>query len=124
MTIAPSRSPAIDLAASRALLEGLYLELTAEIEEAMSVAAATAGTWSGEDEADVGTRASQQEQQLTVVSSIRAKRDQIENALLRLEAGSYGLCETCGDPIPLARLEACPSCTECVTCKRAHEGRA
>jgi DnaK suppressor protein len=122
MTIAPSR-PVTDHTVSRALLQGLYLELTAEIEEVMSVAASTAGRFAGEDEADVGTRASQQEQQLTVVSSIAARRAQVQSALQRLDEGSYGLCDTCGGSIPVERLEACPSVTECVSCKRAHERR-
>lgn len=114
MTIAPSRT----------LLQGLYLELTAEIEEARSVAAVTVGGYAGEDDADVGTRASQQEQQLTVVSGIMARRDQVESALQRLDEGSYGQCTSCGQPIPAERLEACPSVTECVECRRARERHA
>ena len=123
MTIAPSRPATTDHAASRSLLQGLYLELTAEIEQALVAAAVTTGGYAGEDEADVGTRASQYEQQLGVVSSILAKREQVEAALRRLDDGRYGLCETCGEAIPAERLEVCPSSTECVACKRAHEGR-
>jgi RNA polymerase-binding transcription factor DksA len=108
------------LADNRALLQGLYLELTAELEEASAVASAVSGMDTG-DEADVGSRAEAREQQLTLAASIRGRRDQVEAALQRLDAGTYGRCSTCGEPIPAERLEACPWVTECVACKRAHE---
>ena len=34
----------------------------------------------------------------------------------RIEKGEYGICESCGDPIPLARLEVLPYATLCVAC--------
>ena len=37
-------------------------------------------------------------------------------ALARLDAGTYGLCAVCGEPIPPARLEARPTATTCLTC--------
>jgi RNA polymerase-binding protein DksA len=40
----------------------------------------------------------------------------IENALHRLDAGTYGICATCGEDISKARLEARPACAECVDC--------
>ena len=45
----------------------------------------------------------------------------IENALGRMKAGTYGLCEVCGDKIPLARLNALPYATMCITCQRELE---
>jgi DnaK suppressor protein len=41
---------------------------------------------------------------------------QILGALKRIEAGSYGLCQTCGKPIAPERLEALPWATDCVDC--------
>ena len=41
---------------------------------------------------------------------------QIERALSRIEAGTYGICARCGDAIPAARMEALPHATKCVTC--------
>jgi DnaK suppressor protein len=108
------------LPGNRALLQGLYLELTAELEEA-SAAASTVGIADTGDEADVGSRAEAREQQLTLAASIRGRREQVEVALQRLDAGTYGRCSTCGEAIPAERLEACPWVTECVACKRAHE---
>lgn len=40
----------------------------------------------------------------------------IENALRRIEAGDYGYCYICGDPIGTARLNFDPACTRCVGC--------
>ena len=46
--------------------------------------------------------------------------EQIDDAIGRIEAGTYGVCEMCGEPIPPARLKALPSATLCVECK-SHE---
>jgi DnaK suppressor protein len=40
----------------------------------------------------------------------------IEGALRRIEAGTFGRCETCGLPIAPERLEALPWATDCVSC--------
>lgn len=40
----------------------------------------------------------------------------VENALRRIEAGGYGICESCGKSIPLERLDALPYSTFCVDC--------
>ncbi|MFM8735141.1 MAG: TraR/DksA family transcriptional regulator [Pirellulales bacterium] len=42
----------------------------------------------------------------------------IENALERMKAGSYGQCEVCGGRIPMARLNALPYATMCIECQR------
>ena len=47
--------------------------------------------------------------------------DEIDAALLRIAAGTYGACEACAAPIPAARLEALPAATHCVHCQGARE---
>ncbi|HEY6291794.1 MAG TPA: TraR/DksA C4-type zinc finger protein [Terriglobia bacterium] len=42
---------------------------------------------------------------------------EVEGALVRVSRGSYGICETCGDEIALARLKAIPWARRCVTCE-------
>ena len=42
----------------------------------------------------------------------------VERALGRVSDGHYGICETCGTQIPVARLEVLPYATECVNCAR------
>lgn len=48
----------------------------------------------------------------------QAKRylEEVESALLRLEAGSYGRCEICGESIPRDRLRARPTASTCIRC--------
>ena len=46
---------------------------------------------------------------------------EIEAALARIAAGTYGICEDCAEPIDHARLEAAPAATRCVECQRKHE---
>ncbi|MDF1605664.1 TraR/DksA C4-type zinc finger protein [Nocardioides sp. YIM 152315] len=41
---------------------------------------------------------------------------EIDAALARLDAGTYGVCLTCGRPIPAGRLEARPAARTCVAC--------
>ena len=42
----------------------------------------------------------------------------IEEALYRMEKGTYGVCRDCGDPIAPARLEAIPWTRVCIACKQ------
>jgi DnaK suppressor protein len=46
---------------------------------------------------------------------------EIDSALERIEAGAYGICRTCGQPISAERLEAIPYATQCIDCKRREE---
>ena len=48
---------------------------------------------------------------------------QTEKALDRLEDGTYGVCEQCGEPIGKLRLMAFPRATLCMDCKRREERR-
>ncbi|MFO0809917.1 MAG: TraR/DksA family transcriptional regulator [Gemmataceae bacterium] len=46
---------------------------------------------------------------------------QVEWAIKKIKAGTYGSCESCQAKIPVARLNALPYCTLCVNCQREHE---
>ena len=52
-----------------------------------------------------------------------AELAQINRALAQLDAGTYGLCSNCGQPIGKGRLQAFPRATLCVTCKQREERR-
>ncbi len=45
----------------------------------------------------------------------------IENALERMRQGHFGVCESCGGTIPMARLNALPYATLCIECQREAE---
>lgn len=51
----------------------------------------------------------------------KAEIGAIDAALGRIVAGDYGRCETCGNPIPSARLDAMPTATACVSCAQERE---
>jgi DnaK suppressor protein len=54
-----------------------------------------------------------------VVDSLNATEERIERALAKLDEGSYGVCDRCGQPIPPARMEAAPESVLCVACASA-----
>ncbi len=47
--------------------------------------------------------------------------DKIEKALRKIEDGSFGVCEDCGEEISIKRLEARPETTLCIRCKEDQE---
>jgi len=47
--------------------------------------------------------------------------DKIEKALVKIEDGTFGNCEECGEEISLKRLEARPETTLCIRCKEDQE---
>jgi DnaK suppressor protein len=53
----------------------------------------------------------------------RHQLDEIEAASIRLESGTFGLCERCGRAIGLARLRAMPAARYCVGCQAREEAR-
>jgi RNA polymerase-binding protein DksA len=81
------------------------------------------GDGAGQDQADMGATSFERDHELTVVNIEREKLLQIERALARIEDGSYGICESCGNPIGKLRLMAFPRATLCMTCKQREERR-
>ena len=57
------------------------------------------------------------EKRLALEKQIREQLARVEHALSKFEKGTYGLCDTCGQPIDPARLEALPQASFCLTCK-------
>lgn len=43
-----------------------------------------------------------------------------ERAVAKLDDGSYGMCDVCGDPIPAGRLRALPDAVLCLRCAESH----
>ena len=59
----------------------------------------------------------ERERDLALSAQARAAVDEIDHALAKMDAGTYGVCERCGNPIPKARLKALPYAALCVACK-------
>ncbi|MFC9057552.1 TraR/DksA family transcriptional regulator [Streptomyces sp. NPDC057074] len=81
------------------------------------------GDGAGDDEADTGSKNITREHELALAATAREVLTQTEHALERLDAGTYGLCENCGNPIGKARMQAFPRATLCVECKQKQERR-
>ncbi len=63
------------------------------------------------------TESSELEKRLAMEKRISGAMIEIEHALRKLDAGTYGLCDSCGKPISPDRLEALPQASLCVDCK-------
>jgi DnaK suppressor protein len=77
----------------------------------------------GEDQVDTGSKAFEREHEMSLAASHQEMLNQTERALSRIADGTYGVCESCGNPIGKARLLAFPRATLCVTCKQRQERR-
>jgi RNA polymerase-binding transcription factor DksA len=66
--------------------------------------------------ADIGSDNFEQEQTLSFIQSDNVTLDLIEEALTRIKAGTYGICENCGKSIPKVRLNVLPYAASCVHC--------
>lgn len=63
------------------------------------------------------TEASELEKRLALEQQLLAALAEVEHALRKLENGTYGRCDQCGQQIPPERLEALPHATLCMKCK-------
>ena len=77
--------------------------------------AETPGTWAKEDEH--ANLISESQKRRALEKLLRDQLAEIEHALRRKDQGTYGLCDNCGQPIDLGRLEALPQANLCLNCK-------
>lgn len=73
------------------------------------------------DEVDLATTESGRAMNLMLRDRERVLLRKIDKALAKIDAGEYGLCENCGDPIEVKRLEARPVTDMCILCKEEQE---
>jgi DnaK suppressor protein len=74
-----------------------------------------------EGDAGFSDRSHSTEERSRVISVVRALRSNlhdVELAIDKIDAGTYGACERCGNPIGAERLEAIPWALLCIDCKR------
>lgn len=70
---------------------------------------------------DMATATFDRELDYTLEENAESVLQEINSALTRMEAGTYGRCQNCGQPISPERLEAIPWATRCIDCKRREE---
>jgi DnaK suppressor protein len=126
----PPRPAKLDPATLKQIKETLTAERSdlerrmQEIEEATFVATQSEITGEvglDEDFADAGTATFDRERDLSIRNNIQDLIDQITRALSRIDDGTYGTCERCGQPIDAARVKALPHASLCLDCKRREE---
>lgn len=117
-----------DLKELRRLLEEERQRLTEELEaieehqpELEHQAGMDLGGSYDEDFADVAGDTFEREKGFAIESSVQALLTQVEEALARMDAGTYGVCEHCGQPIHADRLRAIPYAKLCIDCKAKEE---
>jgi RNA polymerase-binding protein DksA len=108
-----------DLASEAAGLHAGVVQAAADIAGGRTGSARDAG----DDEADAGTKTAEREHELAAAQNAQDLLDQGERALARLDAGTYGVCESCGQPVGKARLLAFPRASLCLVCKQRQERR-
>ncbi len=128
LAVRPGEEPWTDeeVEEARAELMSEVLRLREEIsssERSLAGLMRDSGDGAGDDDADTGTKNITREHELALAANAREMLDQFERALQRLDAGTYGLCENCGNPIGKARMQAFPRATLCVECKQKQERR-
>jgi DnaK suppressor protein len=68
--------------------------------------------------AEAGSMKFEYEKELSIEQNTVDLLGKVERALDNIENGRYGICESCGKPIPMARLDVLPYVTLCVDCAR------
>jgi DnaK suppressor protein len=115
-----------EIADLRGQLAAEAASLRADIKRAESDIASRLGDAvgdAGDDQADVGAKTFEREHELALTHNARELLAQNERAIARIETGTYGTCESCGEAIGKARLQAFPRATLCVSCKQREERR-
>ena len=104
----------------RTHLESERKRLITELEESeasvRSMDARREGSPFGKREEEA-TESFELEKRLAVEKQIREHLVEVEHALEKFEKGTYGLCDSCGQPIAPNRLQALPQASLCLDCK-------
>ncbi|PVG84527.1 DNA-binding protein [Nocardioides gansuensis] len=83
------------------------------------VAASRDSNADDEHDPEGATIAFERSQVAALVLQVQGHLAEVEAAIQRLEGGTYGICERCGQPIAKARLEARPAARTCISCASA-----
>jgi RNA polymerase-binding protein DksA len=108
-----------ELEASLADMQAEYDRSIAELNDLQQ----TNTDGAGDDQADAGSKTFEREQEQSIAANRHDLLIQIQHAIGRIDAGTYGICENCGKPIPKARLKALPMATLDAECKAREERR-
>jgi DnaK suppressor protein len=106
------------------MLRQRYQDATEQYENQLSQAhRVRAGDHEVGDVADMGALVVDAEQEDMVTASLLLQKERLEAAMTRLDAGTLGVCDSCGSEILPARLEIMPWATHCVPCQQLQDRR-
>lgn len=103
-------------------LRTTYQEKLVQMQD--SAALDITGTGYTNHQADDATMVYDQTVNASTFRSVQARLHQIQDAVTRYEAGTYGVCESCGREIDIARLEAIPYTELCLRCAETRDYNA
>jgi DnaK suppressor protein len=100
------------------------LDRLAALERDFSAIVEAAGQANADDEHDPegATIAFERQHIAALLEQAHDQLAQVDSAIERLDAGQYGRCERCGQPIPAARLAARPTASTCIRCASGASG--
>lgn len=120
-----------DLEYFRTLIQGKLAEISQEFHEQELNSRSEAEQVPSEDRsayslhmADRGTDAMEREKSLLFAQRTDDYIEYLQEALNRIEEGSFGVCRVCGGEIGRRRLEAVPTATQCIACKSKQDKAA
>jgi RNA polymerase-binding transcription factor DksA len=100
----------------RALLENEEARIRAQLEQ---MGHGGSGLSFDEGFADSGQVTAERGEVEALAGTLLETLREVEHALAKFDSGEYGLCESCGQPIAEARLEAKPAARLCISCASA-----
>jgi len=116
----------VDTEATRTTLEQLLTELDSATRTLEGEGAGESSELSHvtQHPGDVGTEVADNDREIAVLEAAGDRRAEVQAALARLDAGTYGTCVDCGRPIEDARLEFRPEAARCLQDQQKHEAAA
>jgi len=110
-----------DLLLFKEQLEAMKAEINIDVEQTLTEM--TSQTGNIPDPNDRATMESDRSFELRIRGRERKLMDKVDEALIRIEDGSFGICAGCGEDITIKRLQARPVAKYCIDCKTRQEQR-
>jgi DnaK suppressor protein len=108
----------LDLAEIERALRTHRAEIQARIEGLAKAPERGSGISFGKRVGDGTVEAVSRLNEIGVGNNLVVAAERIDRALAKLDDGTYGVCDSCGQPILPARLRAAPESTTCIECAR------
>lgn len=102
-------------------LEAMKAEINTDVEQTLTEM--TSQTGNIPDPNDRATMESDRSFELRIRGRERKLMDKVDEALIRIDEGTYGICAGCGEDIAVKRLQARPVAKYCIDCKTRQEQR-